>query len=147
MIVENEFGSIRFIGKTDVTSVDFADVVTIKQGLAEVYDDERHGSSKPAVGSKLNKPAIITLMNIKPKAGQNTVDKENRLRKNIEMGDGEHIKYDGSVWQFKVKHFTKYGDIDEESDEEMPNQDNQNNSFEVEIQESESSQFEQQSVK
>lgn len=30
LTIENEFGSIQFIGKTDVTFVDFADVVTIQ---------------------------------------------------------------------------------------------------------------------
>lgn len=48
--VSNQFGSILWTGKTDVTRVDLADIVTIIQNNAEVYDDERHGSTKPAVG-------------------------------------------------------------------------------------------------
>lgn len=48
--------------------------------MVEVYDDERHMNSKPAVGFKLNKPAIITLFNIKPKAGLSSAEKEESLR-------------------------------------------------------------------
>ena len=64
--VSNSFGSVLFLGETDLTSVDLADVITITQGVCEVYDDERHSDDKPAVGKKLNKPAIITLKNMKP---------------------------------------------------------------------------------
>jgi hypothetical protein len=52
---------------TDVTGVDLADVVDIVKGSVEVYDDERHKNTKPIVGEKLNKPAVITLYNILPK--------------------------------------------------------------------------------
>ncbi len=71
MKVWNEFGSVSFLDKTDVTGTDFADIITIKKNEVEVYDDERHtGINKPPVGQKLNKPAIISLNNIFPKAGR-----------------------------------------------------------------------------
>jgi hypothetical protein len=59
-----------WVGKTDVTRVDLKDIVTIDQSNCEVYDDERHKVTKPSVGQKLNKQAIITLKGIKPKVGQ-----------------------------------------------------------------------------
>ena len=62
--IKNEYGSIQFDGATDVTEVDLADIVTIEKDGVEVYDDERHQNSKPLPGSKLNKPAIITLNRI-----------------------------------------------------------------------------------
>ena len=70
--VWNEFGSVEFHDKTDLTCVDIADVITIVQGSVEVYDKERHGEAYPEVGQKLNRPATITLNNIKPsqKLGQ-----------------------------------------------------------------------------
>ena len=69
--VWNEHGSVEFLGQTDVTGVDLGDVITIVKSSAEVYDDERHvaANAKPPVGQKLNKPALITLRNIKPKRG------------------------------------------------------------------------------
>jgi len=48
--VFNEFGSVEWVGKTDVTRVDLKDIVTIEQSNAEVYDDERHKLTKPSVG-------------------------------------------------------------------------------------------------
>jgi hypothetical protein len=48
--VSNEFGSILFLGQTDVTSVDLQEVVTIEKGSVEVYDDEKHHLTKPSVG-------------------------------------------------------------------------------------------------
>ena len=45
--VRNQFGSVQFMGDTDITAVDLADVITISQGVCEVYDDERHINTKP----------------------------------------------------------------------------------------------------
>lgn len=85
--------------------------MTIEQESAEVYDDDRHKTTKPAVGLKLNKPAIITLQNIKPKPGQSAAEKEQNLRRMHESsGDSQHLYYDGQKqeWSFKVEHFTKW---------------------------------------
>ena len=50
---------------TDLTEVDLANIVTIKDKTAEVYNDEDpiQLKTKPPVGQKLNKPAKITLKN------------------------------------------------------------------------------------
>lgn len=48
--VSNQHGSVQFIGETDITGVDLADVVSISQAVCEVYDDERHKLTKPEVG-------------------------------------------------------------------------------------------------
>ncbi len=50
-------------GETDLTDVDLGDVVTIEHGGVEVYDDKRH-IPYPARGTKLNRPAKITLNQI-----------------------------------------------------------------------------------
>ena len=62
--VSNEYGSVQFIGETDLTSVDLADVITISLGICDVYEGEKHQKTKPAVGEKLNRPALITLYNM-----------------------------------------------------------------------------------
>lgn len=90
--------------------------MTIYQGGVEVYDEIRHKETYPKVGEKLNRPAIITLYNIKPKKDQTGVEKEINLRNLIEKGGGEHISYDKDTftWTFKVLHFTRWGDGDDE---------------------------------
>jgi nuclear pore complex protein Nup98-Nup96 len=95
--VSNEFGSVEFIGETDVTRVDLGDIINIEEKNLEVYDDERH-VDKPAVGQKLNKPAIITLKNIKCKDNQTIQRKEDLLKKRLIKDDAEHLSYDGSTW-------------------------------------------------
>ena len=55
-----------------MTDVDLADVIISldhKNGI-EVYDDHRHkiaDGTKPLVGEKLNKPALITIVNYNPR--------------------------------------------------------------------------------
>ena len=128
----NEHGSVEFIDNVDLTDVDLADVVTIVAKYAEVYnDDEQHKNTKPKVGQKLNNPAIIKLNNIKPRKNQTSSAKEEILKTGIEKsGEAEHLSYDGDhfVWEFKVPHFTKWGDEEydeEEDDDEDMDQDNQ----------------------
>ena len=121
----NEFGSVSFIDKTDVTGVDLSDIITIKKSELEVYDDERHtGLNKPPVGQKLNKPAIITLYQLFPKVGRTAAQKEASLRNKLARDpDGaQHLSYDGQtgVWEFKVLHFTKWGaDASDDEDEQV----------------------------
>jgi len=76
-VIGNEFGSIEFFGETDLTGVNLAELVTIRHKEAEVYPAE---TLKPSFGAKLNKAALITLYDIKPKKGQSPEDKEAHLR-------------------------------------------------------------------
>ena len=78
--VWNEHGSIEWVDRTDLTNVNLADIITIQRQQVEVYDDERHATTKPTVGKKLNKPAIITLNNVRPKANQSASVKEALLK-------------------------------------------------------------------
>jgi len=49
-IIENQFGKIHFIGKTDLTDVDLAATVSIMKQEAEVYNDNDPNVVKPPVG-------------------------------------------------------------------------------------------------
>jgi len=79
--VENEHGSVEWPGKTDLTGVDLADTITIRSKEAEVYADEH---SKPAHGQRLNKTAIITLNDFKPKKSQTATQMEKALKTALE---------------------------------------------------------------
>lgn len=55
--VFNEFGTLEFIGETDITFLNLDDIIEIKKNYINVYPDE---NIKPEKGTKLNKPTIIT---------------------------------------------------------------------------------------
>ena len=72
--IENQHGSILFLGQTDLVDVDLAKDVTIKPRNIEVYPND---DSKPDIGSKLNKGALVTLEGgMKPKRGLNAAEYE-----------------------------------------------------------------------
>ena len=120
--MSNQHGSVEWCEPTDVTGVDFSDLITISKGNVEVYDDNRHKNTKPARGQKLNKPAIIVINNVKPKRGVDPAKKEQSLRAQLEQvpEDGaQFLSYDQQTfeWTFKVLHFTKWGDEDSEEED------------------------------
>ena len=127
----NQFGEVAFYGDTDLTGVDLADIVTIRMRDVEVYDDEKHRFTKPRVGQKLNRPALITIKNMKPnqKKNQTAAQKEQALIQALKKADpndpapAEHIGYDAvkGIWEFRVQHFTRWGqdESDDEDDEEV----------------------------
>ncbi len=118
--ITNKFGKIEFLGETDISGVNLADIVTIEKQSVEVYDRERH-IPYPKVGEKLNKNAIITLNGIVrptdmtlPEFIQALEDSaaDQDVRYDIfYLKQGSHMIYDEkkSEWKFMVKHFTKYG--------------------------------------
>ncbi|KAL1196169.1 Nuclear pore complex protein NUP98B [Cardamine amara subsp. amara] len=107
------YGSIKFLGKTDVCRLDLEMLVQFHNREVNVYMDE---SKKPPVGQGLNKPAVVTLLNIKcmdKKSGKQVTEgvrldkyKEMLKRKAKEQG-AEFVSYDplNGEWMFKVEHF------------------------------------------
>lgn len=62
---------------------------------------------------------------MKPKHNQSTSEKERRLRDSLQQSEGAtFISYDPKSfkWEFRVEHFTKWG---EEPDEDMDDQNDQ----------------------
>jgi len=117
--IGNEFGRIIFDNETDVSGVDFNDIVEIKQSEVIVYPDEEN---KPNIGEKLNKPCTIYLENCFPKKPdpQNKDKFLKRLKVALEKQDAEFVSYDSVTgeWVFRVKHFTRYGAADNDDSEE-----------------------------
>ncbi|XVE58209.1 hypothetical protein DITRI_Ditri04bG0151700 [Diplodiscus trichospermus] len=116
------YGSIKFLGETDVRRLDLESVVQFNNREVIVYMDD---SKKPPVGHGLNKPAEVTLLNIKcfdKKTGKQytegpQVEKyKNMLKKKAEEQGAEFLSYDPikGEWKFRVNHFSTYKLEDEE---------------------------------
>ncbi|KAG4118460.1 hypothetical protein ERO13_D11G017500v2 [Gossypium hirsutum] len=110
------YGSIKFSGETDVRRLDLESLVQFNNREVIVYLDD---SKKPPVGQGLNKPAEVTLLNIKcfdKKTRQQytegpRVEKyKNMLKRKAEEQGAEFLSYDPikGEWRFKVNHFSTY---------------------------------------
>lgn len=119
------YGSIKFMGETDVRRLDLESLIQFNNREVIVYMDE---SKKPPVGQGLNKPAEVTLLNIKcfdKKTGQQYTEgpriekyKEMLKRKAGDQG-AEFVSYDPvkGEWKFRVQHFSKYRLQEDNEDE------------------------------
>ncbi|XP_062201968.1 nuclear pore complex protein NUP98A-like isoform X2 [Phragmites australis] len=111
------YGSIKFLGETDVRGLDLESIVEFNNREVIVYKDD---SKKPPVGEELNKAAQVTLLRIKcmnKKTGEQyregpRVDKyKEMLVKKAEEQGAEFVSFDAAKgeWKFRVKHFSAYG--------------------------------------
>ncbi|KAK8503846.1 hypothetical protein V6N13_021628 [Hibiscus sabdariffa] len=118
------YGSIKFLGETDVRCLDLESLIQFNNREVIVYLDD---SKKPPVGQGLNKPAEVTLLNIKcfdkKTAEQYTegarVERyKNMLKRKAEEQGAEFLSYDPikGEWKFKVDHFSTYKLEDEDKD-------------------------------
>ncbi|KAL2325262.1 hypothetical protein Fmac_024320 [Flemingia macrophylla] len=117
------YGSIRFLGQTDVRGLDLEALIQFNNREVIVYMDD---SKKPPVGQGLNKPAEVTLLNIKcfdKKTGHQYTEgpkiekyKEMLKRKAEDQG-AEFVSYDPTKgeWKIRVNHFSVYKLVDENS--------------------------------
>lgn len=110
------YGSIKFFGETDVRRLDLESIVQFNNREVIVYLDE---SKKPPCGQGLNKPAEVTILNIKCVDKQTghqytegpKVEKyKELLRKKTEAQGAEFVSYDPvkGEWKFRVEHFSRY---------------------------------------
>ncbi|CAO2035539.1 unnamed protein product [Urochloa humidicola] len=111
------YGSIRFLGETDVRGLDLESIVEFNNREVIVYKDD---SKKPPVGEGLNKAAEVTLLNIEcvnKKTGEQYHEgprveryREMLMKKAEEQG-AEFVSFDAAKgeWKFRVKHFSVYG--------------------------------------
>ncbi|GAX81271.1 hypothetical protein CEUSTIGMA_g8703.t1 [Chlamydomonas eustigma] len=118
-------GQVRWLKPVDVTSLSLDRIIVIQQGEVCCYTDE----SKPPVGQGLNTDAEITLYNIykldretkQPvRDGPSMLKWEKTLRTMCAKMGAKFVYYklDGGVWKFEVEHFSRYGLLDLDEDEE-----------------------------
>jgi nuclear pore complex protein Nup98-Nup96 len=121
------FGKIEWEGAVDVRGADLDRIAEIDQSTASMYMRDEQENKKPPVGSKLNRPAILTLLNVFPKNGGADSDEETKAKfsRRVETSTSkmgaQFVSYDSSSgeWKMRVQHFSKYGLDDDESDDEM----------------------------
>ncbi|KAK8283999.1 hypothetical protein V6Z12_D08G130700 [Gossypium hirsutum] len=118
------YGSIKFLGETHVRCLDLESLVQFNNREVIVYMDD---SKKPPVGQGLNKPAEVTLLNIKCfdkrtreqyTEGPKVEKYKEMLKKKAEDQGADFLSYDPikGEWRFRVNHFSKYQLEDEEED-------------------------------
>ncbi|CAN6289479.1 unnamed protein product [Urochloa humidicola] len=117
VVGRHSYGSIKFLGETDVRGLDLESIVEFNYREVIVYKDD---SKKPPVGEGLNKSAEVTLLNIEcvnKKTGVQyhegpRVEKyREMLMKKAEEQGAEFVSFDAAKgeWKFRVKHFSAYG--------------------------------------
>lgn len=127
--VHGHRGSIAWEGTMDLTEAcpgssssaeqvkEYMETI-VKFGPGAVVEVYPKGS--PAVGTQLNRPAVIELANVYPveKSGQRSMNPatwqkyERILMRELNTTSGTtHISYDGEegIWKFRVSHFSSYG--------------------------------------
>ena len=120
-------GKIEWEGAVDIRGIDLDSVVVIEAKSASVYTKEEEENRKPAVGTKLNRSAIITLEGVyAPEATQDSQEKFSKKveRQTKKMGS-QLIYYDArtGVWKLRVQHFSRYAlDDDDDSSSEQEEQ-------------------------
>eukprot|EP00118_Oscarella_pearsei_P016872 m.164444 g.164444 ORF g.164444 m.164444 type:complete len:1829 (+) comp38880_c0_seq2:1554-7040(+) len=122
------YGCVTFEGKTDVRGLNLDEIVHIKAKEICVYPDD---DNKPSTGQGLNKKALVRLEGTWPtdKTTRQLIKDPQRLltmhysekveRSTIKMGAiFVDYKPDTGSWIFTVDHFSKYGLVDDDSDDE-----------------------------
>lgn len=118
-------GMVEWEGAVDIRGADLDSIVSIEPRSVEVYSIEEEKGVKPTVGSKLNRPAIITCYNVFPQAGPGASEEEKnryaeKVAKNTKKIGAELIDYDkkAGTWKIRVRHFSRYALVDDDSDNE-----------------------------
>lgn len=124
------YGSIAWDGAVDIRGIDLDSVICIEHKEVAVYDNEEAAATKPSVGSKLNRPAVVTICDIFPKTGGASASVEDKkqfakkLEKTTKKMSADLLSYDGEdgLWTFRVHHFSRYGlDDDDDNDGDKEN--------------------------
>ncbi len=121
-VTRDGFGRVEWEGAVDVRDVNLDQVVSIENVDVAVYAEEEENGTKPPEGTKLNRPASITLWNVFPKEGDGIENFVRKIKKcTVKMG-AELISYEPEIgeWTFRVLHFSRYGLYDSSDEDEEP---------------------------
>ncbi|XP_064636233.1 nuclear pore complex protein Nup98-Nup96-like isoform X2 [Lineus longissimus] len=121
------YGSVFYAGITNVAGLNLDEIIHFRRKEVTVYpEDDR----KPSVGEGLNKKAEVTLdcvwptdktthSPIKDLTRLQTMNYQSKIEHSTHKLGAKFIDYrpDTGSWVFEVKHFSKYGLIDDSDDE------------------------------
>ncbi|KAG7998167.1 hypothetical protein I3843_01G245000 [Carya illinoinensis] len=114
------YGSVKFLGKTDIRWLDLDDILKFHRHEIVVYEDE---NAKPGVGQGLNKAAEVTLVLQVRSLGFEEGKLEmivEKLRIIAERQGACFISFDpaNGEWKFLVQHFSRFG-LNEDDEEDI----------------------------
>merc|ERR1740124_1356920 len=116
------YGSVAWDDAVDVRGCNLDSIISIETTDVAGYDSEEAEATKPPVGSKLNRPAVITCCGVFTKDGgvnasEGARAKYERMIEKATKGMGaDLLSYDavGGVWKFRVHHFSRYALVDDD---------------------------------
>ena len=125
-VIRPGFGKVEWLGAVDVRNANIDESVEIEHKDISVYHKEEQSNTKPLEGHCLNRPAILTYMEMYPKNGPASSDAEKAKyaakleKKTVELLEAEFIEYNKvlGTWSIKVPHFSRYALVDSDDEEE-----------------------------
>jgi len=113
------FGKVEWEGAVDVRGADLDLSVVIESKAVSIYTKEEEEGKKPKVGTKLNRPAILTLEGVFPPESMAPEKYAKKVARATMKMDAELISYDPAAgeWILRVQHFSRYA-LDDDSDDE-----------------------------
>lgn len=117
VVGRKRFGQVKFSGETDVRGLDLDEIVRFGRHSVAVYGDD---ARKPALGHGLNKPAEVTLKLDLRTLPERSVQVE-FLRLRAKKQCARFVSFDpvNGDWKFEVDHFSRFGLVDEEEEEDV----------------------------
>ena len=97
-------GSVRWDDSVDVRGIDLDDIISIEHGLVTVYAEQAKQGTVPKIGEALNRPAVVTMLNVFPDAGRDAKEFQRELEKHATHCGADLISCDSKsgVWKFRV---------------------------------------------
>jgi nuclear pore complex protein Nup98-Nup96 len=128
VIARPGYGEVAWEGTVDVRDADLDRIISINPKDVAVYQIEEDEGTKPPVGTRLNRPAVITFFEVFPKDNAKATSTElekfaSRLEKQCSKMGAVFLAYEraNGTWKIRVAHFSRYALIDDDSeDEAMP---------------------------
>lgn len=121
-------GKVEWEGAVDVRHANLDKIVLIEPRSVSVYTEEEHMGVKPHIGTKLNRPALLTMEKVLPPEGSSpeAVEKfKQKVSRQTQKIGAELVEYDVTtgIWKIRVNHFSRYwfdsdADSDDDKDEE-----------------------------
>jgi nuclear pore complex protein Nup98-Nup96 len=112
-----KYGQVRFLSDTDVRGLDLNEIVRFDRHCVTVYGDE---ANKTPIGHGLNKPAEVTLLLELMVCPEPRIF-DGMLRCRTRKQGARFVSFNpvNGNWKFEVDHFSRFGFVDEEEEEEV----------------------------